>query len=396
MRILFHTTDFPPNLGGVAAVSLEQAVHLAKLGNEVRVETTDFGELPRVCVETPGLSVHAHRIAAKPIARVLPLSEIAFQAAREFSPDLFYASTHRGFGLPMALCAKRHRKPYALYVHGTEILSELNSVPRRAILTWLLRHAAYLITNSHNTATSVLRKNFPNGLPPIAVNHPGIDQKRLAEPGSIQRGHELRRMWMERMGLAPETVVLLSLCRVNRQKGIDLVLHALSGIARKGDAPSFLYVVAGDGPDRAELEMLASELGIASRVFFSGLVPYSDTAAYLHASDVYVQPSQRVGVFLESFGISFVEAGFCGLACIGSRFGGIPEAVRDGETGILVEPGDEHGLREAIELLITDGEKRAQMGQAGKSFAASFSWEEHAKRLNDIFLECCAQRGALR
>ena len=154
--------------------------------------------------------------------------------------------------------------------------------------------------------------------------------------------------------------------------------------------------VAGDGPDRAELEVLASELGIASRVFFTGLVPYSDTAAYLHASDVYVQPSQPVGVFLESFGISFVEAGFCGLACIGSRFGGIPEAVRDGETGILVEPGDEQGLREAIELLITDSDKRAQMGQAGKSFAVSFSWEEHAKRLNDIFLECCAERSALR
>jgi len=67
-----------------------------------------------------------------------------------------------------------------------------------------------------------------------------------------------------------------------------------------------------------------------------------------------------------------------------------------GETGILVEPGDEQGLREAIELLITDSDKRAQMGQAGKSFAVSFSWEEHAKRLNDIFLECCAERSALR
>ncbi len=393
MKILFFTTDFPPNLGGVAALSLEQAVHLAGLGHTVRVETRRFGELPLICQETPNLTVYAHRIEAKPIARLIPLARIAWQAAREFGPDLYYASTHRGFGLPMALLAKRGKRPYAIYVHGNEVLSELTSGFRRRVLCWMLDHAACLVANSRNTAENVLRANLGSHLPPIAVISPGIDQARLSQASAIERSRTLRKSLFKRYGLHSDSVLILSLCRLSCQKGLDRVFTVLSNLKREGSLSSseFLYVLAGDGPDRPFLEDLACKLSLRENVAFMGGISYEETAVYLHAADIYVQPSQPSGFKIESFGISFLEAQFCGVPCIGTKFGGIPEAVIDGETGILVPVGDDKALMDALETLIRDPQRRRKMGEAGRKHAAGFSWERHAQQLSEFLQECCGQ-----
>lgn len=388
MRVLFFSTDFPPKLGGVAALSLEQCVNLARAGHKVRVETLEFGALPEVCKTTPRLDVRANRVEQKPVKRLIPFSQIVWHGAREFSPDVFYASTHRGFGLPMALCAWQHAKPYAIYVHGSEILTELPSPARRMILRRMLFGAGVLITNSENTKR-LLTTHFP-GLRRIEVIHPGIDQTRLAQPGAPLRAAKLREQWLREKQLPENTVVLLSLCRLSRQKGIGNVLQALSDIRVSSESVNeWLYVIAGSGPDEKEFRDFVVQKRLEKQVLFLGQVPYGETAATLHAADIYVQPSQPLPGWLESFGISFVEAEFCGLPCIATRFGGIPEAVRDGETAILVEPGDDKQLARAILELVNNRERRIAMGHAAKMFAARFSWEAHAQRLAEVLEACC-------
>ncbi|MCX7625814.1 MAG: glycosyltransferase family 4 protein [Candidatus Sumerlaeaceae bacterium] len=394
MRILFFSTDFPPHLGGVATLSLEQAVGLAQLGNQVRVETIEFGMLPHVCAQTPNLVVNAHRIKHIPIARLLPLFSVARRATSEFSADLFYASTHRGFGLPMALQARLSKKNYAIYVHGSEILSELDNPARRRVLSTLLQKARVLICNSDNTRR-LLFQHFPGRLGWVEVVHPGIDRQRLQASEFAEKAKLLRSEWLQRSGLPDHTIVLLSLCQLAHRKGIGYVLRALA-LLRQRETPPWLYVVAGEGPDEHLFRALAQELGISERVLFLGKIPYFDNAAVIRACDLYVQPSQPVGWQLESFGISFVEAQFCGLPCIGTRFGGIPEAVRDGETGILVETGEEKALEEAIFTLLTNHELRKRMSETAKKFAARFSWEEHCRQLHEIFERCAAEGGKRR
>lgn len=395
MRILFFSTDFPPHLGGVATLSLEQAVGLARLGNQVCVETVEFGDLPEVCRKAPNLVVNAHRIKHVPIARLLPLFSVTRRAASEFPADLFYASTHRGFGLPMAITAVWRRRPYVLYAHGTEILTEQHNPLRRLILAQLMSRAAIIVCNSANTAriTKELLK-----LPPEQVTfvHPAIDQNRLSEPQGIQQAEVVRKEWLHKKALPPDTVVLLSLCRLSKQKGIDWVLRSLRCLKAAKPEIRFLYVIGGTGPDENEFKQLAEKLDLIDNVLFLGTVRYEETTHIYRAADVYVQPSHPQGSWLESFGISFVEAEFCGLPCIGTKFGGIPEAVRDGETGFLVEPGDEKALQEAILTLVTNEELRRSMSEAARKFAAQFSWEKHCRQLHEIFERCVAEGGKLR
>lgn len=391
MRILFFSTDFPPHLGGVATLSLEQAVGLARLGNQVRVETVDFGNLPEVCHRTPNLVVNAHRIKHIPIARLLPLFSVARRSASEFRADLFYASTHRGFGLPMATVARRSGRPYVLYAHGTEILTEQHNPLRRAILSNLMTRAAIIICNSANTAR-IARELLKLPAEQVTFIHPAVDQNRLSDRKGIQQAEAIRKEWLHKKALPPDTIVLLSLCRLSKQKGVDRVLESLRCLKTAKPEIRFLYVIGGSGPDENEFKQLTEKLGLSNNVLFLGTVQYEETTPFYRAADIYVQPSQ----WLESFGISFVEAEFCGLPCIGTKLGGIPESVRDGETGILVEPGDERGLQEAILTLMTNEELRRSMSEAARKFAAQFSWENHCRQLHEIFEQCVAEGGKLR
>lgn len=136
-------------------------------------------------------------------------------------------------------------------------------------------------------------------------------------------------------------------------KGIDLVIEAL---ARLPDRPPL--VIAGDGPDRARLEALAARLGVEAR--FAG--PIGDAALFelYRGARAFVLPSSR-----EGFGLVYLEAMSFGLPCVAANAGGAPEVVRDGETGVIVPPGDVDAVAAAIRRVL--GPEGAVMGAAGRA-----------------------------
>jgi glycosyltransferase involved in cell wall biosynthesis len=155
----------------------------------------------------------------------------------------------------------------------------------------------------------------------------------------------------------PDTVprdvpVLLSTARLARQKGIDIAIRALPDDA--------VLVVLGEGPERAALESLARELGVADRVFLLGRVP--DVAAWLQRATVYVHPARW-----EGFGLGVLEAMHAGLPVVASQVSSLPELVVDGETGYLVPADDPRALSDAI-LRALD---QPQLGTAGRERAVS-------------------------
>jgi glycosyltransferase involved in cell wall biosynthesis len=246
-----------------------------------------------------------------------------------------------------------------------------------------------LFSNSCNTK-KLLYDFFPYRLPHVEVIYPGVDHTRFANPTAKSRGKALREQWLIEKGAPEETVVLLSVARLSRLKGIDVTLQALAQLQQYGGPlPHWLYVVAGSGPDENEFRAMTQQLGLAGRVIFTGAVPYLETAPLYYAADIYVQPSQPHGMFLESFGISFVEAQYCGLPCIATRFGGIPESVKDGETGILVPPGDINELIQALGTLIRDRERRSSMASRAREHARAFSWDTHARKLEQTLTDYC-------
>ncbi len=161
-----------------------------------------------------------------------------------------------------------------------------------------------------------------------------------------------RRPTRASLGVESEKL-LLSLARLHERKGIDVLLRAVAKLPE----PSRLWI-AGDGPERASLEALARELGIAERVDFLGT--RADAPDLLAACDVFVVPSR-----LEGLGIAALEAMAAGRAVVASRVGGLAEAVVEGRTGLLVPADDADALARALARVLGDDELRAALGNAG-------------------------------
>jgi glycosyltransferase involved in cell wall biosynthesis len=151
--------------------------------------------------------------------------------------------------------------------------------------------------------------------------------------------------------------VLLAVCRLERQKGLDVALRALAAVRSRH--PDVELVVLGEGPERDALDALAGELGMPLRLL--GRVP--DVAAWLRRATMLVHP-----VRWEGFGLAVLEAMVAGVPVVASRVSSLPELVADGETGVLVEPDDPAALAAGIERVLA---APAQLGAAGKQRAAA-------------------------
>src|SRR5699024_9441645 len=135
---------------------------------------------------------------------------------------------------------------------------------------------------------------------------------------------------------------------------------------------------------KKELQQLASNLGIAASIQFVGSVPHyhPDLIHYYNACDVFVHPSKTEKFNVEGFGIVFLEANACGKPVIGTFSGGIPSAVIDGETGILVKEQDPKALAEAIIRLFDEPGLAAQMGSNGRQRVEhTANWDVQNKQM---------------
>jgi glycosyltransferase involved in cell wall biosynthesis len=149
--------------------------------------------------------------------------------------------------------------------------------------------------------------------------------------------------------LSPDARLVLCICRLEPQKGVDVAIRALREI------PGAQLVVLGEGPQRGELEQLARELDVP--VYLPGRVP--DVAAWLRRADLLVHP-----VRWEGFGLALLEAMLASLPVVASKVSSIPEIVVDGETGLLVAPDDPEALAAAVNRVLADPSGYGERGRA--------------------------------
>lgn len=384
MKLLMVTTEFPPHHGGVATLAYEQARGLAALGVDIEVLTI----LPKGIFEAPDttLKVRPLKCRAGAIWRLMPLFFALLRHSLMFRPQFIHCPTYRGFGLPVFAVNILLGIRYCIYLHGTEVNTEVASCLRKFIMKTVLSRAAFVGTNSHNTA-ALTKAAFPKAAIQFVPLLPGVHMP------VEQNGCEgLRSKWLTALTGSAErsegVVILLAVCRMVLSKGVDTVVRALSILLeRRPELPVF-FVGIGGGEDLEHFRNLVAEKHLSARVLFPGSVPYGEAAVAYSAADIYVQPSKPAGAFLESFGISFLEAQAAGLPCIGSRWGGVPEAVQDGTTALLIEPGNDLDLSRAIERLCDDVELRTRMGAAARERALSMSWKCHSEKLKQMISSC--------
>ena len=207
------------------------------------------------------------------------------------------------------------------------------------------------------------------GLPPrkLRVVHYGLDAppETWGPPGGPE--------------LAPEVPVLLAVCRLVPQKGVDVALRALPEIRERH--PEAHLVVLGEGPLRSQLTALAVAHGVEDAVSFPGRV--GNVAWWLTRAAVLVHPARW-----EGFGLALLEAMLSGRPVVASAVSSIPEIVVDGETGRLVPADDPFSLAEAVSDLLEHPARASAMGAAGRELAlAEFSVARMAERTAGVYDE---------
>ena len=173
--------------------------------------------------------------------------------------------------------------------------------------------------------------------------------------------------------------IVLGIGRIVAEKGMDYLVRTFAKIRHRAK-----LIIVGEGPALESLKSLAQELEVSDRISFPGWLPHDKLAAFYRQCAVVVVPS----VAPESFGMVGIEAMSYGKPVLAFDVGGISDWLQHGETGFLVPPRDEAGLREKINTLIERPELAEQMGEkARKAAIERFSPKRHVERLISVFEE---------
>ena len=220
----------------------------------------------------------------------------------------------------------------------------------------------------------------------VSVNHvrtvySGID---LSERPLTHDDQAIRRM----IGVTNEAVLIGTIANLFPRKGYEVMLRALPAIVRAVSTVHYVIVGSDDHDYADRLKRLAHELNIADRVHIVGF--QDPVQPFLVSLDLYVHPA-----LMEGFGIAVVEAMAMGKAVVATTTGGLPEVVAQGETGLLVPPGDAESLATTVVSLLLDGVRREQMGRNGRARVHErFSLDASVMNMEQLYGEVLAtQKG---
>ena len=372
-RPLLVTNDFPPQVGGIERFTLELARHV------------------------PGAAVLA---AAHPDAAAHDQAQ-SFPVYRAPSSFMLPTPSTRGViedavtahqativvlvsPLPLGILGGEFSVPWTVIAHGAELTVPANVPGIGGMIRGRLAAAPVLFAVSNHTAKH-LHELLGDDAPPIRLVRNGVSLETFRPDldGSMVR---------ERFGLG-DAPVLGCVGRLVPRKGQDTLVDALPLIREQ--IPEARLLIVGDGRLRRRLER-SSRAMADEAVVLAGAVDADELGRHFAAVDVFAHPnrSRWFGLEQEGFGVIFLEAQACGKPVIAGDSGGSPEAIDDGETGLLVDGDDVSAVAAAAVSLLGDPERAARMGAAGRRLVErEFAWPAVAKRFTQDLQEATAAAG---
>lgn len=238
---------------------------------------------------------------------------------------------------------------------------------------FLKRMRVIMPTTRRYMETSEVLAPFKDRCRPVALGFPPEDYAETDETRAL--GEDFKARW-------GDFVFFIGVLRY--YKGLRYLLQALP------DIPQARVVIAGDGPERASLEALASQLNLSKRVHFLGRVDHKTAVALLHSAAVFCLPACERA---EAFGLCQIEAMLAGLPIVSTNLPtGVPEINRHDETGLIVEPRKPAELAGALRRLLEDDSLRERMGEEGRRRAlADFTAERMAEQVEDVYRDVLAR-----
>ncbi|WP_237107704.1 glycosyltransferase family 4 protein [Nonomuraea sp. MG754425] len=365
--VLIVTNDFPPRPGGI-----QSFVH-------------------GLALRTPGVVVYAPAwpgaaefdrrqpfpIVRHPTRLMLPTPAVARTAARLVAglvAEHGAGTVVFGAAAPLGLLAPRLRRAGArrvvMLTHGHEA-SWASAPGFRAVLRRIGAHADVVTYLGEYTRRRLAAVIEPGKLVRLA---PGVDADRF-RPGAADPDAEI-------VPVPPGRPVVLCVSRLVPRKGQDQLIRAWPSVLRS--VPDAVLLLVGGGPYRAALERLAAG---RESIRFTGTVPESALPAYYAAADVFAMPcrTRLGGVDVEGLGIVFLEASASGLPVVAGASGGAPDAVRPGETGLVVNGESVDEVAQAVVELLTDPGRARKLGAGGRDWVArEWAWDQVAARFRQL------------
>lgn len=319
-------------------------------------------------VEPRHRSTFLRGLAVPGLARVLhhdyPVTPGILRALRESRPDVVVVSGWSTFAAQAAIAwCRRRGVPYLPLVESHDLgpRKGWRRAVKGAVVPRVLRGAAGALALGTASRDSLVERGAPRERIRVFANTIDVPAWEERQRKLAQRRPELRA----ELGAAADDVVLLSVARLGPEKGLDILVR---GVAAARD-PKLLLVVAGDGPQRREIEALAQELGVRLRL--TGDLPAEKTAEAYAAADVFTLLSSR-----ETWGVVVNEAAASGLPLVLSdRVGAAYDLLHDGENGFLVSAGDADATGEAFKRLAADAGLRAEAGERSRELVHGWGYE---------------------
>lgn len=301
----------------------------------------------------------------------LPLMMLAqIHATRKLCDTKQYDLVHSHSLLPQGLTALYNGcLPVVATSHGNDVFGLKEGGLYGKLKRRVVSGVDALTANSSATESALIRL----GAPPERIHRvpasPNVG-KPSADGVARLRSH-----------YAGAPLILFS-GRLIEEKGVaDLI----SAFAKLADDAGRLVII-GEGADRSKFEAQAAQLGVAQRIEFAGWRSREELANYMAVADMFVGPSKPLNGWVEAQGLVFAEAMAAGLPVVATRCGGIPDMIIDGETGLLVEPGDVDALASAMTRILCDAKLRAScVAQARSRYDAEFSPEVVTQKLLGVY-----------
>ena len=369
MRVLIFSLAYLPFIGGAELAVKEITDRISDIEFDLITVNLDGKQPPQ---ERMG-NVTVHRIGKGTLAKYFFPSS-AFKKAQALHQQRRYDVIWAIMANQAGLAALKLKKKFS-GVKYLLTLQEGDSLRSIWLRTWFMRprYKAIYRRADHIQAISQYLKDRALAYGyrgPASVIPNGVDLALFAQQASSQSIASIR----EKIGITTNERVIITASRLVEKNGIDLLIRTLR------DLKNGQLVVAGVGKLRTKLQALAADIGVAHRVHFIGHVSHRDLPAYLQLADVFVRPSRSEGL-----GSAFLEAMAAGLPGIATPAGGLPDFLKDRETGIFCAVNNPKDLASKIELVLHDEPLRQRLIENGRRLVRSgYEWDKVAREMNAV------------